>query len=305
MSRTEPAAPAPTQPGPAAPAPAGRLRRWLRRPLLLLPVKLALVIAPMAGLTIVAAKLHPLPAVRIFVLDPVAVLCSTLLFALYTVAVEGRAVPELGPRGALSEGLLGFALGTIALAAVVGTLAAIGLYHVAGVADWTVLVVPLVGSLVTGVFEELLFRGVLFRIAEQSLGSYWALALSSLLFGAAHLLNPNATWLAAVAIMVEAGILLGAAYMLTRRLWMAIGIHAAWNFTQGGIFGVAVSGTPSQGLLHATLTGPSWLSGGAFGAEASVVALVLCGALGIALFLRARSLHHVVAPYWRRTYDAA
>ena len=195
-------------------------------------------------------------------------------------------------------------MGCLAIAGVVGTLAAIGLYHVTGIADVSVLWVPLLGSLVTGVFEELLFRGILFRIIEQSLGSYWALAISAAFFGAAHLLNPNATWLAAVAIMIEAGIFLGAAYMLTHRLWLAIGIHAGWNFTQGAIFGVAVSGTASQGLLHATLTGPAWLSGGAFGAEASVVAMVLCGALGIALLLRARSLHHVVAPYWRRTSTA-
>jgi hypothetical protein len=106
--------------------------------------------------------------------------------------------------------------------------------------------------------------------------------------------------MAAIAIMVEAGVFLSAAYMLTRRLWLPIGIHAGWNFAQGGIFGVSVSGTGATGILQSTLTGPVWLSGGEFGAEASVVAIAICGTLGIALFFRVRSMNGLIAPYWRR-----
>ena len=70
------------------------------------------------------------------------------------------------------------------------------------------------------------------------------------LFGALHIMNPGATWFSSVAIAVEAGILLGAAYMLTRQLWLSIGIHAAWNFTQGWVFSVPVSGGEAPlGLL--------------------------------------------------------
>jgi hypothetical protein len=94
--------------------------------------------------------------------------------------------------------------------------------------------------------------------------------------------------------------MLAAAYMLTRRLWLPIGLHAGWNFTQGGLFGVAVSGNASHGLLQGTLTGPVWLSGGEFGTESSVVAIIFCGLLGIAVLMRARQLGHVRAPYWQR-----
>jgi hypothetical protein len=219
--------------------------------------------------------------------------------------MEARAVTELAPNKALTETLAGFALGAVAFSMVIGVLAALGLYHITGRDDWPILAVPFAAALVTGVFEEILCRGILFRIAEDSLGSYWALAISAAFFGCAHLFNPHATWFAAVAIMIEAGIFLSAAYMLTRRLWLPIGLHAGWNFTQGGVFGVAVSGTHSEGLLHATLTGPVWLSGGEFGAESSVVAVVICGAMGIALFAYARRLHHVVAPFWRRTPSPA
>jgi uncharacterized protein len=97
-----------------------------------------------------------------------------------------------------------------------------------------------------------------------------ALVISGLVFGLLHVANPNATLLAGLAIAIEAGILLGGVYMLTRRLWLAMGLHLAWNLTQGGVYGVAVSGHAMDGLLESALSGPAWLSGGAFGAEASV-----------------------------------
>lgn len=98
----------------------------------------------------------------------------------------------------------------------------------------------------------------------------------------------------AAAISIEAGVLLAAAYMVTRRLWLCIGIHIAWNFTQGGIFSVAVSGGQSKGLLQSSMIGPEWLTGGAFGAEASVVALGVCFAAGIALLVLAVKRGNVV-----------
>src|SRR3546814_14021170 len=85
-------------------------------------------------------------------------------------------------------------------------------------------------------------RGVIFRLIERWLGSWIALAISAALFGAGHLANPNASWFAAVCIALEAGIMLGAIYMVTRRLWAAVGIHAAVNFTPGGVYGIAISG---------------------------------------------------------------
>jgi hypothetical protein len=141
---------------------------------------------------------------------------------------------------------------------------------------------------------------VIFRISEESLGTPLALALSAAIFGLIHLFNPHSTLWGAIAIILEAGIMLGAAYILTRRLWFPIGIHFAWNFTQGGIFGVAVSGSRSTGLLRGTLSGPDWLSGGEFGAEGSAPAIVLCATAGIVLLAIARRKNHFVQPFWRR-----
>jgi membrane protease YdiL (CAAX protease family) len=137
-------------------------------------------------------------------------------------------------------------------------------------------------ALISGVCEEVIFRGGIYRIMEDMFGSGVALAFSGVLFGVVHLGNPGATMFAAVAIAVEAGILLGAAYAATRSLWFPIGIHIGWNFAEGGIFGAPVSGFPGgHGLLNFPLHGPDWLTGGAFGPEASVIPLVICTLAGI------------------------
>jgi len=281
------------------------LLRFLRYPLVLLPCKLFVVVVAylLAG--------HFAQSWRWGGLGfPIAatVLLSAAVwgaFALYTRWVEGRAVTEFGARGALREWLAGLAIGIVVFAAMIGILALLGVYRADAAAGARSLIAPFCDATIAGVFEETLCRGVLFRILEQSLGSYWALLISSLLFGAAHLLNPNASLLAAAQVALEAGLLLGAAYILTRRLWFAIGIHVGWNFAEGGIFGTVESGTSVHGLLHGSLNGPAWLSGGDFGVEASPVALLVGLAVGLAMLARARAQHRVLTPAWVRAQPSA
>ena len=109
---------------------------------------------------------------------------------------------------------------------------------------------------------------------------------SALVFGLAHWTNPGGTLWSGIAIAIEAGLLLGAAYKWSGTLWHPIGIHWAWNFTQGNIFGFAVSGNEvTDSLLLSRVEGPSWLTGDAFGPEGSVIAVAL-GALVSAWFIR-------------------
>lgn len=211
-----------------------------------------------------------------------------------------RALGEFGRQGALAELAAGLAIGAAVFGASLAVLAALGLYKIHGTREASVMIIPLAQSIGAGVIEEILFRGAIFRIIESSLGTWLALLISSVLFGLVHLGNPHATVLGAVAIIFEAGIMLAAAYLLTRRLWLAIGIHIGWNFTQGGVFSVPVSGTFSKGYFDATLTGPEWLSGGVFGVEGSIVAVVLCVALGLGLLRAAAQRGHFIAPRWRR-----
>jgi uncharacterized protein len=102
----------------------------------------------------------------------------------------------------------------------------------------------------------------------------------------------------AVAISIEGGVLLAAAFMITRRLWLCIGFHIAWNFTQGGVFSAVVSGGQSKGLLQSRMVGPDWLTGGAFGAEGSLVALLVCAAAGITFVGLAINRGKIVPPLW-------
>ena len=215
--------------------------------------------------------------------------------------VEGRpSAAELAPAHMAVELSAGLAIGLLLFSTVVGVIAAFGGYRVIGHNGPQVLVPALAISIVSGFTEEIFFRGFFFRLTEKWLGTWMALALSAALFGALHLGNPNASLLAAIAIMLEAGIMLAAIYMLTRRLWMAIGLHAAWNFAQGGIYGIAVSGGAMDGLLRPDMRGSDLLTGGAFGAEASLPAILVATAFGLALLYLAWRRGLFIAPSWVR-----
>ena len=219
--------------------------------------------------------------------------------------VERRPAAELSGRGAVGETGAGIAVGAGLQTACVGAVAALGYFQVTGLNPVSAIVPTLAMAVASGYVEEVVFRGVLFRIVEESLGTWIALALTSLLFGFVHMWNPNATVFSSFAIAMEAGVLLGAAYVLTRRLWLAVGIHFAWNFTQGGIFGGRVSGLSMDGLLESELSGPMLLSGGEFGLEASVFGLALGTATGVLFLVRAGRSGQFIAPFWRRPRDAA
>lgn len=198
----------------------------------------------------------------------------------------------------LGQGLL---LGFLLFSAMTGIVALLGGFEVMGLRGQGQLWGMLTMAILSGVFEEIVFRGVLFRQFEALLGTWAALAITSAFFGLAHIGNPGATWFSSFAIAVEAGILLGAAYLITRRLWLPIAIHAAWNFTQGWVFSVPVSGGDAPlGLLITRRAGPDWLTGGDFGLEASAVAMVVATLAGVAMLVRAVKRDGARPPIWVR-----
>ncbi|CAN5287522.1 CPBP family intramembrane metalloprotease [soil metagenome] len=210
----------------------------------------------------------------------VAALASVLALVLYARFVgwaEFRRASELGLKQAAPELLIGCLIGVGMMAVVVGALLISGLYEQSGpraASPWGMITI----GIMSGFFEELIFRAIVLRLLMRAFGIWPALALSAALFGALHLGNPNATAVAAIAIAVEAGLMLASFYLLTGRLWMSIGVHAAWNFAQGWIFGARVSGLPVTESLYLSTPkagAPTWLSGGDFGPEASVPAMVV------------------------------
>ena len=227
-------------------------------------------------------------------------LCGALAalagYTLYVRWIERRDVSELGRRGAVAELGAGIIGGAIMVAAVMGVLALAGAYRFGGFdAGHATLVSGAAKTAFVAVFEELLVRAIIFRLIERALGTWVALTISSLLFGLSHMPNDSADALSVV-IAVVAGAFFALAFLATRRLWLCIGLHAGWNFTLGYIFSIAVSGHPrTPGLLTGDLVGPYWLTGGAYGIEASVLTLVALLAVGAWLLKRAAARGHLVA----------
>ncbi len=233
-----------------------------------------------------------------------AAVSIALVFAVYKLVIRrlGEHPRDDLPLREAPKGLgLGLLLGFLIFALVVGVAAIADVYNIIGEGGIGALIASAIAiAIVPGFLEEVLFRGILFRWLEEFGGSWLALALTAALFGLGHIFNPGATPLSSFAIALEAGVLLGGIYMLTRNLWAAIGLHAAWNFTQGWIFDVPVSGFDQQGLVEAQLSGPELLSGGTFGLEASVIAMVVATGVGIWLVVLAVRQGEVVRPWWVR-----
>jgi uncharacterized protein len=264
------------------------------RRLLAFPVvRLVLAVAPIAGFLVAANKLG-LPMLAAAGVVP-------LLYVVYVRVVERRPVAELATAGAGSELLRGFVIGAALFAVTIAILRLAGVATITRGDGWHALAAGLGAAVAAALIEETLMRAIFFRIVEESLGTVIALLASAALFGFLHAFNPGATLVSTVAIALEAGVILAAAYLYTRRLWMAIGLHAAWNFTEGGIFGASVSGGVGHGLFTSHFAGRPIVSGGAFGPEASIVAVVVCLIAGVALLVQSRRLGHFRPPFWARS----
>lgn len=126
--------------------------------------------------------------------------------------------------------------------------------------------------LLVAVKEELLFRGYVLNNLLSSTTPFLALLLSALAFMLLHIWNPGITPIAVLNIFL-AGLLLGVTYIRDRDLAFPIGLHLGWNFAQGHLFGFSVSGMALNkgSVLHAATKGPSYLTGGEFGLEGSLV----------------------------------
>jgi membrane protease YdiL (CAAX protease family) len=232
---------------------------------------------------------------------------TTIIFALGLWLFEGKRPRDagLGLAGSVSETARGFLLGALLLTVVTGVIALGGGYQLLGWAPLpedtsrAELLIRAVGLfLAVGIFEEVLFRGIIFRQLEQAIGTWLALVASALFFGLGHRGNPGATWVSGVAIAVEAGVLLAASYVATRSLWMPIGLHWSWNLFEGPVWGSPVSGFPLPVVADARFPGPHLLTGGAFGSEASMPAMVLGTALGAWFLVLAVRRGQIVTPAW-------
>lgn len=212
---------------------------------------------------------------------------------------EKRNIDEIGTSDLGKNLLTGISLGFGLMTATILVIYFSGSYKVHALNSITYLLPAIAMALSSAVLEEILFRGILFRIIEEKLGSYVALCLSALIFGLVHLMNPNSSLLVAIGLSIQAGLLLGVLYMFSRNLWLPIGVHFAWNFTLGGVWGAPVSGMLlEKTLLTSSLHGNELVTGGAFGPEGSIQATVFCLLATTLFFIPCLKKGKIRRPFW-------
>ena len=230
----------------------------------------------------------------------VAVLAVTSYIVLYKF-YEKRKITELSVKGLSRNLFWGLVLGVLLQSLTIFVIYLYGGFSVVSVNSFIFLIPSLTMAFTSAIFKEILLRGIIFRLIEEKLGSYIALAISALIFGALHLANPNSSIVAALGIAIQAGLLLGAAYIYSKNLWFPIALHFAWNFTQSGIFGASTSGHAiSKSLLTTKIEGAELITGGQFGPEGSIQATLFCLIAAIILLILSHRQNKIIKPYWTK-----
>jgi hypothetical protein len=212
---------------------------------------------------------------------------------------EKRDIKEFSSKGIAKYLLSGTMIGVVLQSLTMLVIVLNGGFEIVSINPISNVIIPFTIAFTVAVFEEILIRGIVFRIIEEKFGSYISLLISAIIFGALHLLNPNSTLISGLCVGIEAGLLLGAAYIYTRNLWFPIAMHFAWNFMQSGIFGAITSGNEkTSSLLTTKLTGNSFITGGQFGPEGTIQALIFCVLASIVLLQLSK--HKMIHPYWKK-----
>ncbi|MFD8008397.1 CPBP family intramembrane glutamic endopeptidase [Streptomyces mirabilis] len=255
----------------------GRLGRIVRAPL-------GWMLTGMVGVGLVSGLTATGPG-------PVPVLGAVAAVAVYWVVmrrVAGRSTPEIARQGAGREALRGGAvgLGFVLVSALLITV--FGGYSFSWAGNGFFSVVWSAAMVQTGaaVTEEVMFRGFALQALEQRLGSRAAIVITGLFFGVAHLGAPGAGVWSALAIALEAGVMLGVAFLWRRNIWFVAGLHFAWN-TAEQLLGIPVSGHTPKGLFTVDTHGSALLSGGTFGLEAAIVPVLIGVLLTVRMFVLA------------------
>jgi len=162
------------------------------------------------------------------------------------------------------------------------------------------IIPPLVGALTTSVLEETLFRGFIFRIIEEKLGSYITLFISAIIFGLPHIVSDDS---AGFLLATTLGLLLAIYYMYSRNLWCVIAIHFAWNFSNQYIFGITSGrySLPGKLITFKFEGGAEWFAKGTFGTHAEILAGIAILVAAVILLILCHKKDKIVKPYWNKT----
>jgi membrane protease YdiL (CAAX protease family) len=223
-------------------------------------------------------------------------------YSLYCRVFEKRKAFELSLKGAWKEWLVGALVAAGLVTLLVALISAFGSFEILEYRPALVLLKNALAFGMGALLQELILLCVLFRLVEEFAGTWVGIAVSLLIFGFAHIMNPNQT-IGTVIFLILSSIVLIAPFILTRRLWVSWGFHAAWNFMQAGVFGMANSGIQFPGWMITEVEGPNWLTGGAIGIEGSWLSLGADLTLGLLVLYVAVRAGKIIAPRWRRQKD--
>lgn len=220
---------------------------------------------------------------------------SSLVFFRVKV-IERRNLSSIGlnKNNWLKKYLLGFFIGLVMMSIIVLILLSFGYITIeknpiqpVGVSAISSVLVILFGWIIQGATEEIVTRGWLLNVLSNKYSIGVGLLISSTLFGLMHLSNPNVNYIAVINIILV-GLFYGLYVIKTNDLWAVCGMHTAWNFAQGNLFGFEVSGIDVSvgSLIDLNLVGSDFITGGIFGPEAGIVAtFILLVSIGILLFI--------------------
>ncbi|WP_289294183.1 CPBP family intramembrane glutamic endopeptidase, partial [Romboutsia ilealis] len=220
---------------------------------------------------------------------------SSLVFFRVKV-IERRSLSSIGlnKNNWLKKYLLGFFIGLVMMSIIVLILLSFGYITIeknpiqpVGVSAISSVLVILFGWIIQGATEEIVTRGWLLNVLSNKYSIGVGLLISSTLFGLMHLSNPNVNYIAVINIILV-GLFYGFYVIKTNDLWAVCGMHTAWNFAQGNLFGFEVSGIDVSvgSLIDLNLVGSDFVTGGIFGPEAGIVAtFILLVSIGILLFI--------------------
>ncbi|WP_270941195.1 CPBP family intramembrane glutamic endopeptidase [Romboutsia lituseburensis] len=235
--------------------------------------------------------------------EPIILMVSLVLFAFSSLLVffrvkviEKRKISSIGfaKDGWIKKYLVGFLIGIVMMGIIVLILYGFGYITIdknpiqpVGLSSLPVILIFLFGWIIQGGTEEVLTRGWLMNVLGARYNIVLGLIVSSLLFSFMHLLNPNVNYIAVINIALV-GLFYGLCVIKTNDLWAVCGMHSAWNFAQGNLFGFEVSGNnvPVGSLMDFKLIGSDFVTGGVFGPEAGIVStIILVASILILLFL--------------------
>jgi membrane protease YdiL (CAAX protease family) len=223
-----------------------------------------------------------------------------LLYRLYAKWIEKREAVEIAISKSLSEWGSGFLVSFGLVGFMVLLMVILGYYRIDRMDSPEILIEAFVFFGMGSFVQVLAFRLVLFRLSEELFGSWLAFILIAAIFGVAHLRNPEAGVWSTVSLILG-DVLLFAAFIYTRRIWLVWGLHWGWNFFQDGVFGMPNSGvTELVSWIQPVIQGPEWITGGLFGIETSYVAFFLSLVVGLIILKMAVDKKQIVLPSWKK-----